>query len=446
MSGDGSVLEKRLLMSIFIGIFLIVLICTSLTPMLADDYSYSFSYMDRSRIGSLSDILSSLTAHRDSMNGRLIAHFFTHLFLLLPKSVFNFVNAAVFTLIQYTVYRWVCGSNKKTNLFLVLSAFFLLWLFVPVFGQVFFWLDGACNYSWGLCFILLFLSPYFSRYLKKDFDYLTFFWQKLLYIILAFLAGAYSESASFAMLFIATTFLFCIYCREKLLPKLLVVALIAAVLGYIFLMTAPSEWSGRVGSFSIEVMAKNIKRIISAPYDTMLPLFILYAGLLSACICLKLRKEIIITSVILFLGAWASLLLFAAALYFPWRSLLMMTVLLVIACLLMVSALCDVGFRCFLPTATAVIGMVFVFQLVLGIGDIVFVSMQYHCRESAIYQAIEAGENSVGLDTYAADTKYSAAYLLPDIYEDSSLWPNYDLAAYYGIGSVYALPGHSLVE
>lgn len=170
----------------------------------------------------------------------------------------------------------------------------------------------------------------------------------------------------------------------------------------------------------------------------MLPLFALYAALLSACICLKLRREIIVTSVILFMGAWASLLLFAAALYFPWRSLLMMAVLLTVACLFMTSALCDTGFRRFLPTATAIIGMVFAFQLVLGIGDIVFVFIQHHHRESAIYQAIDAGESSVGLDTYDADTKYSAAYLLPDIYEDSGLWPNYDLAEYYGIGAVYA--------
>ena len=65
---------------------------------------------------------------------------------------------------------------------------------------------------------------------------------------------------------------------------------------------------------------------------------------------------------------------------------------------------------------------------------------QYVHRESTIEAAIESGETEVWLQPYEADTKYSGAYLLADIYEDCWSWPNYDLAAYYGIDKVYALP------
>lgn len=172
----------------------------------------------------------------------------------------------------------------------------------------------------------------------------------------------------------------------------------------------------------------------------MLPLFVLYAALLAACILFKARRELIVTSAILFLGAWVSLVLFAVALYFPWRSLLMMSLLLVTACVLMLSALCEKGFSRFLPIFASAVGALFLFQFILGFGDIAFVYSQFRQREAAIEAALEAGSDQVWLDTYQADTKYSGAYLLADVYEDCRIWPNYDLAAYYGIDQVYGLP------
>ena len=159
--------DKKLLFLIFAGMFLVMLLLTALTPMLADDYSYSFSYADRSRIDSVRDIFLSLNAHRDSMNGRMVSHFFAHLFLLLPKPVFCVVNALVFTLIIFLIYLTIRSGNDRRDLLLMLIALFLIWLYTPVFGQVFLWLDGACNYSWAFLFIFAFLYPYCSAYLHK---------------------------------------------------------------------------------------------------------------------------------------------------------------------------------------------------------------------------------------------------------------------------------------
>lgn len=433
-------LDKKLIRWIFFFLFAVILILTALTPMQADDYSYSFSYADRSRIQSLSDIIQSLQVHRDTMNGRMTAHFFAHLFLLLPKPVFSFLNAFVFCLIVFFLYRLVRGENERRNVFLLLLILFLTWLYTPVFGQVFLWLDGACNYAWGLCFILAYLSPYIAAYLHDSPLAPKVFWKKFLFLLLAFLAGSYSEGASFAALFIAFTFLLCLWHRDGKLPRFLLLGLVVACLGYLFLMTAPSEWSGRTGSFSPLLIAKNIKRIFSAPQETMLPLFVLYAALLAACFGCKARCEVIVTSVILFLGAWVSLVLFAVAIYFPWRSLLMMALLLIASCVLMLSTLCEKGFERSLPVFVSAVGALFLFQFVLGCGDVAFVYSQSRQREAAIEAALDAGSSQVWLDVYQADTKYSGVYLLADIYEDCWLWPNYDLAAYYGIDQVYGLP------
>lgn len=433
-------LYRKLLIWSFIMLFFLFFTLSFLTPMLADDYSYSFSYADRSRINSISDIISSLAAHRVDMNGRMAAHFFAHLFLMQPKIVFCLANSLIVLGIFYLIYLTLPGTDDRQKFIVMLMVFFLVWLYTPVFGQVFLWLDGACNYSWAFFFIYAFIFPYCRAYLFNLSASPFGLFGKLFFLLLAFLAGSYSEGASFGMLFIAFCFLLCLWHRDRKLPRFLVLALITAALGYLYLMTAPSEWSGRTGSFSMEVIAKNIKRMISAPQETMMPLFALYAVLLTACICFKRRREVIISSVILFLGAWASIALFAVALYFPWRSLLMMSMLLVISCALMLSELCNAGFRRYLPMAAALAGSLFIFQFALGLGDIANVYSQYIQREAAIETAIENGEMQIWLQPYVADTKYSGAYLLADIYEDCWSWPNYDLADYYGINEVYALP------
>lgn len=436
-------LYRKLLIWSFIMLFFLFFTLSFLTPMLADDYSYSFSYADRSRINSISDIISSLAAHRVDMNGRMAAHFFAHLFLMQPKIVFCLANSLIVLGIFYLIYLTLPGTDDRQKFIVMLMVFFLVWLYTPVFGQVFLWLDGACNYSWAFFFIYAFIFPYCRAYLFNLSASPFGLFGKLFFLPLAFLAGSYSEGASFGMLFIAFCFLLCLWHRDGKLPRFLLLALFAAVLGYFFLMTAPSEWSGRTGSFSMEVIAKNIKRMISAPQETMMPLFALYAVLLTACICFKRRREVIISSVILFLGAWASIALFAVALYFPWRSLLMMAMLLVISCALMVSELCEAGFRPYLPMAAALTGSLFIFQFALGLGDIANVYSQYIQREAAIETAIENGETQIWLKSYEADTKHSGAYLLADIYEDCWSWPNYDLAAYYGIDEVYSLPSEA---
>ena len=84
---------KRAETALLIGVFSAIFLMTCLTPMLADDFSYSFSYADGNRIESLGDIIRSLCAHRQTMNGRMFSHGLVMLFLLLPKMVFNLSNA-----------------------------------------------------------------------------------------------------------------------------------------------------------------------------------------------------------------------------------------------------------------------------------------------------------------------------------------------------------------
>ena len=86
--------RSRLLLLLFcLGFFAMMLLCNHWTDLIADDYRYCFSYADDTRIESVAQIFPSMAAHRQSMNGRVVPHFLVQLFLMLPKGIFDVVNA-----------------------------------------------------------------------------------------------------------------------------------------------------------------------------------------------------------------------------------------------------------------------------------------------------------------------------------------------------------------
>ena len=88
----------------------------------ADDYSYMNSFATHKKIQTVWDIFPSMYAHAKGMNGRLVAHFFVQLFLLLPSGIFDVVNAVIFTMLILILYRYLFW-NKKRNALALVSIF-----------------------------------------------------------------------------------------------------------------------------------------------------------------------------------------------------------------------------------------------------------------------------------------------------------------------------------
>lgn len=148
--------------------FAVMLLFNFLTPLVSDDFNYMFSFATNERIKNIADIGASMAAHRTSMNGRVFAHAFVQLFLLLPKAVFNFVNSFSAVLIMLLMLHFVRTGSQKRDLFLLLCGMFMIWYFTPDYGQVYLWLDGACNYSWAMGFSLLFLRHYYDIHERRE--------------------------------------------------------------------------------------------------------------------------------------------------------------------------------------------------------------------------------------------------------------------------------------
>lgn len=272
------------LIAILSVIFVVLLIFNFNIPLVMDDFAYKFSFATGERLENFGQLTQSLIYHRDTVNGRLFSHFFAMLFLMLPKAVFNFINPLVAVVIALVIYRIICMDcgDKKKALMPFCLALMMIWVLTPAFGEVYLWLDGACNYSWAMCFVLLFLLPFVAHFYKA--------WGKIhplgtvFMVAEAFVAGAYSESCSFSGIFMAFCLLCIIVLREKKLPVGLSLSFTSACAGLLFLVLSPSMLAEKRGSISLGAVAGLIKSAVNAVLKivSLLGVKLVAAGILCA--------------------------------------------------------------------------------------------------------------------------------------------------------------------
>ena len=158
--------------------FLFFYLLNIITPLsFGDDYVYSFIWEGHSlyaplsenavRITSWQDLFKSQVLHYFTWSGRIVNHTLAQFFLWNGKSIFNVCNALVSVLLMAEIY-WLAHKGdvtaKEIKIGMLCGIFFALWAFTPKFGDVFLWLDGACNYLWTIVLLIGFLVPYVQKY------------------------------------------------------------------------------------------------------------------------------------------------------------------------------------------------------------------------------------------------------------------------------------------
>ena len=99
--------ERRRLIGCLALVFLLTFLFSSLTPLIADDYNYAFSWATNGRVRSIADIAASMETHRAYTNGRVFSHGLVQLFVMLPKAAFNLVNALMLTLLAAVLHGYL---------------------------------------------------------------------------------------------------------------------------------------------------------------------------------------------------------------------------------------------------------------------------------------------------------------------------------------------------
>ena len=427
--------ESKKLVSVVLGIiFLLMFLCNMLTPYIADDFNYLHSFATGERIRSIGDIVPSMIAHANSMNGRLVAHAFVQIFSLFPTWVFDIVNSLMFVL-QILLMYLICKNGKKHNVLLLGALFSLLWIYEPAFGQVNLWFDGACNYLWSIVFGLLFTLPFVKDFLYDEI--IQHRVHQILYIIVAFIAGAFLENGSAPFILICgMIWLLLMFYQRKKIRVYQFISLVVSFAGYVSIYLAPAEWAHKHSSGGLALIREHFMRALNMYMTLEVPLIILVVSLVIA-IAIKLDKKRIILAILFLTGSLCSNFMLIVASDHPDRCMICPIILLLMASGVLFDGIFESEYKVASTAVVAVFTLLMTYNVLIGLNDIYVSYCAIKANEVQIYESKENGDSLIELPLVMSQTKYSAVHGLRYLATDTSEnWPNDSMAKYYEVDAI----------
>lgn len=92
------------------------------TPLMMDDYDYSFSWKTGQPLAGVADVLASQAEHYRIWGGRSVVHTLAQLFLFWGKPVFNVANTGMFLLLLLEIYALARNRERPWDAALLLLA------------------------------------------------------------------------------------------------------------------------------------------------------------------------------------------------------------------------------------------------------------------------------------------------------------------------------------
>ena len=238
--GNLKMRSRILWICIFIC-FVSMLVLNYLFPIFTDDWSYSFVFRSDPPVAvtGLKELVISQYNHYFTWGGRFIVHFIAQFLLMLQPWMQDVINAMVFTIFIYLIYK-LSNYGRKTNPVLFIIIYFFIWFFQPAFAATLLWITGSSNYLWGTLIILLFVYPYYAFFRDPAYSL-----KGILICICLFLggiiAGWTNENISVA---VALMLLFmCLYYKNRgELPRWAIVGFIGFCIGCALLLAAPGNY------------------------------------------------------------------------------------------------------------------------------------------------------------------------------------------------------------
>ena len=399
------------------------------TPLMMDDYDYSFSWSTGERLAGVADILASQAVHYQMWGGRSVVHFFAQLFLYLGKPVFNAANTLMYLLLVLEIVYLGGKQGSRWDWRLVMIAHALLLFTVPFFGVVFLWLDGACNYLWGTVLALLPLVIARSEREGGCFD--TEKARGWLALPLCFFAGWTNENTACGVL--AACFLLIIWdaWRGRKVRAWRLAAFAAQVLGVAVLLLAPGNFARPSEPGGRGMVMELIYRAAVVSYCALR-----YAGIpalaalaLFACAWRKKKPVDALWFAVLCACAFLSAYALVGS---PQISDRTFTGVLALAIAALLSVCADL-----LPKPgrrDAVVGAALALLIVIGsaaaLSDVRAHEAAWRGREEKILAAAAAEAGQVCVSSVLSDSRYTMSIALE---QDAAQWPNSTLSKYYGI-------------
>ena len=411
-----------------------MLVCNALSDLYADDFTYHFSFATGERLRSFFDLFPSMYAHYKTMNGRIVAHFFTQLFCLLPTPLFHVLNAGMFVLQVWLLYR-IAVPRGQTNCLLALGIFSMIWVYQPDFGQVNLWLDGACNYLWCAVFVLLALMPFVRKYLYGD--EVTGVVRQVAWMLFGFLAGCYGENASSVGIFIMLVLMLLIrfYKKEKVSYYFIGICC-TNLIGFAVMALSPAEISKKVGSMGWGAYRTNFMNALDM-YKRFWILALIFVVLSVFAVIQKLSTKRLLLSALLFVGSLCSNFMLVFARYYAARNAFFPVITLVAADAVLLQMVYESPKKATAASGLAVLTLVASYWCCVGLNDIYEVHAAYQKNEQYLLSEKAAGRLHVTLPLLYPKTAYPAGKGLEYLNcRENDVWPNTGMADYYELNTV----------
>lgn len=265
--------NKIFFVLIQITAFFIMLYLSYIEPLDADDFWYITK--DKNLLGYA--VKTTINYYLNS-GGRCLVNGLMAFFINVDRAYFAVVNSIIYVIFAITIYLFafpyeksVAGVRKTdvNNTFMTF-VYCALWFSLPTFGQVALWITGSLAYLWPCTVLITFIHYYYLRFsgIVNDSTETRVLPIKIIGMaVWGFLAGSSIEPC--ACILMVMIFSYVLYMRHigRYMQKLELVGIVFAILGFVFLFTAPGIYKRGAGvSESANILVKYGYRFLRTTY------------------------------------------------------------------------------------------------------------------------------------------------------------------------------------
>ncbi len=426
---ENKAVRRAIFLLLLIWIAGIMLLLNRHTPLMMDDYDYSFSWSTGERITGLTDVIASQAAHYRIWGGRSLVHALAQGFLAMDKGVFNVANTLMYLLLLLELYALARPKGRSWCWPLLLVAHGVLFTGVPFFGTVFLWLTGSCNYLWGT---VLALTPLL---VLRSADEGGFFAR---YGVVAwpvcFAAGWTNENTACGVLALVGLILIARRMRGRSVRLCQWVALAFQAAGVAVMLLAPGNFT-RASSYAYgNLLVELVRRFVMASaygvvYVGALLAAIVLVGGLARALGASLRVK---RAGLLLLGGALTAYAMVGSPVFSDRS--WTGVIALVLCALMV-LLADIDAQVRALDASKLLALPLVVLVLTYGGYRALSDVQAHeqawlAQVERMEQAAASGEQSVLIEDVPSTSRFTMTI---DVQQDAGTWPNSTLSRVFDI-------------
>lgn len=422
----------------------VMLLFNCLTPFVADDFTFAFSYRTGQRLTGLWDVLQSQTYHYFTWSGRFLIKTLDQWFTIQPKPLFNLCNTAIYIGLALLVYLAAKGRRASRDPQLLLFIFLSFWMVSPVFGQTNLWMCGSFNYLWASFFCVAAALP-FALQLHSPLGRRP--WLPVVCFFVGLVGGWSSENTSAGLLVLMVLALGWELVQNRKAPLWMFTGFAGALLGFGLLILAPGNYQRQDAAPDprglVTILATRFLTAINMLWDYGLPLLVIFALLFWLLWLQKPAPRVLFLPLaLLAAGLGANFAMVLSPVYYE-RSTHGVFVFLTAACAAALAGLDRSRLRPLLGAGAAVLALTACFQLVWAGYDIASFWMMHQTREAELLAQKQQGQTQVVSYSIEPYTRWCAGYGLPDLRTDPEDWICSDMARYYGLDSLYASEAHT---